>query len=359
MHPTRQVDEMAPSVADVPESSFSVRRPTIHDVAREAGVSYGTVSRYLNGRKWVGAGSTAAIAEAIDRVGYRANRFARSLKTGRSSTIAFLLTGPQDALFVDPTYAVLLRETTAALADRGLSLVLMTASTAFERERSMEFITGGHVDGVLVVSSLEADPIVLDLLAAGVPTVACGRPIDGGSTLSSVGADDFLGGRTAVEHLIACGRTRIATIAGPMTIPGAEDRLLGYTAALASAGMDTGAELVVRGDWSHESGLLGAAELLRRGRFDGVFAANDAMASGALAALRTHGLRVPTDVSIVGFDDTGLAATQDPPLTTLRQPFAAISREMVRLLCEPIGEPVQLHLPTELILRESSLPTSR
>lgn len=348
------------------------RRPTIRDVAREAGVSYATVSRVLNGGRWVGAEAQLAVRAAIERTGYTANRHARSLATGRSGSVVFLVTEPHETLFEDPNLSVLLRGVAKEISAGPLTLVLMIANTEVERERVLGFIDGGHADGVLLVSSHAGDPLLDDLARTGLPTVACGRVIGHEDTISSVAADDLAGARTVVEHLLRSGRRTVATVAGRQDTGGGVDRLLGYRQALAQAGLPVDEDLVVTGDWSHESGRAATHELLRRRPdVDAVFAANDIMAAGALAALRALGRRVPDDVHVAGFDDIGLAATLDPPLTSARQPFDRISREMVRLIQEatagtgpgtdddapagaPGGRALAVTVPTTLVVRASA-----
>jgi DNA-binding LacI/PurR family transcriptional regulator len=145
------------------------RRPTIHDVAREAGVSRGTVSRVLNGGRNVSPAALAAVNGAIRRTGYVVNRHARSLITGRSDSVAFLLTEPQEKLFEDPNFSVLLSGCTQALAKHDITLLLMVAATDAERRRVARYITAGHVDGVLLVSSHSGNPVVELLERAACP----------------------------------------------------------------------------------------------------------------------------------------------------------------------------------------------
>ncbi|NAZ86253.1 LacI family DNA-binding transcriptional regulator, partial [Kineococcus indalonis] len=329
------------------------KRPTIRDVAREAGVSYATVSRVLNGHEWVSPESARAVQEAIARTGYTANPHARSLVTGRSGSIAFLLTEPQHLLFEDPVFSVLLRGVAQALSERSLTPVLLIAGTDDERQRVLAYLQGRHVDGVLLVSSHAGDPLPGQLAATDVPVVACGRVLGLEGRISSVAADDRAGARSAVEHLLSSGRRRVATITGPLDTPGGVDRLEGYRDVLRG----TGAELVRHGDWSRDSGEAAMRSLLAADpQLDAVFVASDLMASGALAALRAQGRSVPGDVAVVGFDDTGLAATLDPPLTSVHQPLDRISREMVRLVADGIegGEPLATTVPTSLVVRASA-----
>jgi DNA-binding LacI/PurR family transcriptional regulator len=333
------------------------KRPTIRDVAREAGVSYATVSRVLNGREWVSPEAVRSVREAIARTGYTANPHARSLATGKSGSIAFLLTEPQHLLFEDPNFSVLLRGVAQALSVRELTLILMIASTPEERSRTVAYLSGGHVDGVLLVSPHSGDPLLGQLVQAGVPIVACGRVLGYEQVISSVMADDRSGGRSAVEHLIAAGCTRIATITGPQDTAGGVDRLQGYHDALIAHGMTIDPARIVHGDWSRDSGADAMRALLENASdLDAVFAASDAIAAGALRVLRAAGRDVPGDVRVVGFDDSGLAATTEPPLSTVRHPLDRVSEEMIRLLTDVIAgrTPLSVTVPTSLVLRASS-----
>jgi DNA-binding LacI/PurR family transcriptional regulator len=333
------------------------KRPTIRDVAREAGVSYATVSRVLNGREWVSPDAARAVREAIERTGYTANQHARSLATGRSGSVAFLLTEPQHLLFEDPNFSVLLRGVAQALSGRELTLILMIASSPEERSRTVAYLSGGHVDGVLLVSPHAADPLLGQLIATGVPIVACPRVLGYEQLISSVGVDDRSGARAGVEHLLAAGCRRIATITGPQDTSGGVDRLQGYTDVLLAAGLPVEPARIVAGDWSRESGATAMSSLLESAPdLDGVFCASDAMAAGALPVLRAAGREVPGDVRVVGFDDSGLAATLEPALTTVRNPLDRIAEEMVRLLTDLIAgrTPLSITVPTSLVIRASS-----
>lgn len=330
------------------------RRPTIRDVAAAAGVSRGTVSRVLNGGHWVSPEALAAVQEAIRSTGYSANQHARSLVTGRSNSVAFLLTEPQHLLFEDPTFSILLRAAAEALAAREMPLLLMVAGSQQERRRITDYVAAGHVDGVLLISSHRGNPVVGELLRQGVPTIACGEPLGYEDRIGWVSADDAGGARRMTEHLLSRGRTRVATITGPMDTPGGFRRLAGYRSALGEAYDET---LVAHGDYTRASGQAAMRDLLeRRPDLDAVFVASDLMAAGALVALREAGRSVPGDVAVGGFDDSGLAATLEPPLTTMRQPFERIASEMVRLLLEVVegAEPARITLPTSLVERASA-----
>ncbi|MGW7543801.1 LacI family DNA-binding transcriptional regulator [Streptomyces sp. NPDC054770] len=340
-------------------SSAGGRRkpPTIHDVAREAGVSRGTVSRVLNGGHYVSPGAAEAVNDAIRRTGYVVNRHARSLITGRSDSVGFLLTEPQERFFEDPNFNVLLSGCTQALASHDIPLLLMLAGTKDERRRITRYITAGHVDGVLLVSSHSGDPVAQELREAGVPLVACGKPIGLGSKVSYVAADDRDGARDMVRHLLDVGRRRIGMITGPLDTPGGVERLAGYKEVLTEAGIEIDEALVVPGDYSKASGEAGAERLLAQAPgLDAVFVASDLMAQGVLAVLQRAGRRVPDDIAVGGFDDSPAATAVTPALTTIRQPWDRISTEMVRVLLAQIGgeDPAAVILPTELVVRDSA-----
>lgn len=296
----------------------------------------------------------AAVQEAIRTTGYQANLHARSLVTGRSNSVAFLLTEPQHLLFEDPNFSVLLRGAAEALARREMPLLLMVAGTPEERRRISSYVAAGHVDGVLLISSHRGNPMLAQLLEHEVPTVACGVPLGYESRVGYVAADDRSGARAMTQHLLDTGRSRVATITGPLDTPGGTLRLAGYREALGEAFDEA---LVAHGDYSRESGRLAMADLVERvPELDAVFVASDLMAAGALVALQSAGRRVPEDVAVGGFDDSGVAAALHPPLTTMRQPFERISAEMVRLLLGVVDgeEPAAMTLPTSLVVRQST-----
>src|SRR4051812_10032279 len=192
-------------------SSSRRRRPTIFDVAAAAGVSRGTVSRVINGGRWVSPQARAAVEEAVRTTGYQTNQHARSLVTGRSNSVAFLLSEPQHLLFEDPNISILLRGAAQALSARGMPLVLMVAGSSDEQKQVMSYVGAGHVDGLLAVSSHSGDRLLESLVRQGIPMIACGIPLGLEGALGYVTADDLAGGRMMTRHLLSSGRTRIAT----------------------------------------------------------------------------------------------------------------------------------------------------
>jgi DNA-binding LacI/PurR family transcriptional regulator len=227
-----------------------------------------------------------------------------------------------------------------------------------DEARTIRYLTGGHVDGALLVSLHAEDPIPAALLARGVPFVFVGRP-PAGTDVSYVDVDNRQGGRRATRHLLEAGRRRVATIAGPEDMPPGIDRLDGYREALREAGLGADAELVAQGDFTSEGGAAAMEELLAAcPDIDGVFAASDLMAAGALGVLVATGRRVPEDVALVGYDDSPIAAATQPPLTSVRQPIEEMGPEAVHLLLDAIERadrpPRRVVLATDLVPRASS-----
>ncbi|MFD2840074.1 LacI family DNA-binding transcriptional regulator [Populibacterium corticicola] len=329
------------------------KRPTVRDVAAAAGVSRGTVSRVINGGHWVSDEARAAVEAAIKATGYSLNQHARSLATGRSNSIAFLLTEPQHLLFEDPTFSTLLRSCAEVLGGREMPMLLMVAGTEKERKRITEYISSGHVDGVIVVSSHRNNPVIADLVAKGIPTVACGAPLGHEDQVGYVAVDEVGSARRIVDYLRSKYQ-RVAMITGPLDTPGGLFRLDGYRLAM---GSDYDDSLVAHGDYSRASGAQAMRDLMQgRPDIDAVFAASDLMAVGAMAALHAAGKSVPGDVAVAGFDDHSIASTSNPPLTTMKQPFERIASEVVRVLLGVIegDEHAAVILPANLVERESA-----
>ncbi|WIB65974.1 LacI family DNA-binding transcriptional regulator [Curtobacterium sp. MCBD17_040] len=327
----------------------------MEEVAALAGVSRGTVSRYLNGGRYVSPDASAAIRAVVERTGYVANLSARSLVTKRSDAFALVLPEPQDRLFEDPNFAVLIRESTERLAREDRTLVLMLADTAESTGRVLRWVQGGHVDGVFLVSAHRGHPLLEQLQKYDVPAVAVGRPLGAEQSIPYVAADDREGARMMTRHLIERGRRRVAIIAGPEDTSGGVDRLAGYSDVV----RDDGLEPLVfpAATYSSSEGEVVMSELLQRHPdVDGVFAASDLLAAGALTALRRRDIRVPEQVALGGFDDSQIAALSQPPLTTVKQPMQLLGARMVELLlARSRGEAVRSEvLPTELVVRSTT-----
>jgi DNA-binding LacI/PurR family transcriptional regulator len=331
---------------------------TLDEVARVAGVSRATVSRVVNGSPKVSPEVRRNVERTIDRLGYVPNRAARSLVTRRSDSIAVVITEPATRLFSDPFFPRIIRGVSTALAARDLQLVLLMPDSAEEEGRTVRYLTAGHVDGVILMSLHGDDPLPGELAARHVPLVVVGRP-PRGAEVDHVDADNRGGARLAVEHLVAGGRQRIATITGPRDMVAGLDRLAGYRDALTDAGLPLDEALIESGDFTHEGGVAAAERLLARAPdIDAIFCASDLMAVAALGVLQAAGRRVPEDVALVGYDDAPIATTTRPPLTSVRQPVEEMGREMVDILTGSMGRsdraPRRLILGTELIRRASS-----
>jgi DNA-binding LacI/PurR family transcriptional regulator len=244
-----------------------------------------------------------------------------------------------------------------ALASRDLQLVLLMPEPG-EETGAIRYLTGGHVDGALLVSLHGDDPIPAALAASGVPVVFVGRP-PAGANVSYVDVDNRQGGRRATRHLLASGRKRVATIAGPTDMAVGIDRLEGYRDAIRARGETEDPALIACGDFTYEGGAAAMEQLLDAvPDLDAVFAASDLMAAGAQGVLLARGRRIPEDVALVGFDDSPVAATTRPPLSSISQPIEEMGPEAVHLLLDAIERadrpPRRVVLGTELVVRASS-----
>lgn len=312
--------------------------PTLETVAAHAGVSRATVSRVINRSPKVSDEIRSRVEESIAQLGYVPNRAARTLVTRRTDSIAMIIPEPDAFFFADPYLTTLVTEVNRALDVAGIQLVLVMQGRSrggSARGRMEHYVTSGHVDGVILVSVHEDNPLPSILVDSGIPCVHGGRPPHSDPRLPYVDADNVAGTREAVGHLVRLGRRRIATIAGPADMTAGQDRLAGYRAVLGGAGL---AQLVAHGDFTEASGESAMRRLLEAdAQLDAVFAASDLMARGALRVLRAAGRQVPRDVALVGFDDLGVAETCDPALTSVHQPIGEMADALVRILLERIA----------------------
>lgn len=328
-------------------------RATIEEVASAAGVSRSTVSRVVNGSTAVSPEALAAVRTAIDELNYVPNRAARSLASRQTHAIALIIPEDTTRFFGDPFFAAIVAGITGALGGSDYLLNLLIASDD-PGDKMTSFVRNGGVDGALIVSHHTSDAFI-DRIADAVPVVYGGRPVRRREGDYVVDVDNVAGARTATRRLVDIGRTRIATISGPLTMVASDDRVQGFRAALADAGLTPYAE--EEGDYSEASGADAARRLLDGGRPDAIFVASDLMARGALTALRAAGVRVPEDIALVGFDDSSVALTTDPPLTTMRQPMYAQGEAMAGVLLARLAgeDPARTTiLPTELVVRASA-----
>lgn len=331
------------------------RAANIFDVARLAGVSHQTVSRVINDLPNVRPATRARVEQAIAQLRYSPSPAARALVTRRTRTIGLVTPGVSD---YGPT-SIAMNFTFAARAERySVETVSSLSSEPSEIRTMIEGLLRQRVDAIVMVI---VDQRVLELvrgLDLGVPLVAAASTPRRGRHFVSI--DQYRGARAAVRHLAELGHTRILHLAGPQTAPDAIERVRGWRDELAARRLE--AIEPPHGDWSAASGhRLGREMDLPPG--SAVFAANDHMAIGLLSALRERSLRVPADVSVVGFDDVPEAGYLYPPLTTVRQDFATLGELMMQKVLVAVEEPdlaaEDTPLPTHLIVRESTAPPAR
>ncbi len=328
-------------------------RATIEEVAAAAGVSRSTVSRVVNGSTAVSPEALDAVHAAIARLNYVPNRAARSLASRQTHAIGLIVPEDTTRFFGDPFFAAIVAGITGALAGSDYILNLLIASDD-PGDKMASFVRNGGVDGALIVSHHSSDAYI-ERIADAVPTVFGGRPIHARDSDYVVDVDNVAGARVATQRLVDIGRTRIATVTGPLTMLAAADRLQGFRSALSDAGLEPFA--VEEGDYFEAGGAEATRRILALGAPDAIFVASDLMARGTITALRRAGLRVPEDVAVVGFDDSSVALSTDPQLTTMRQPMYKQGETMAQVLLAHLagGKPERVTiLPTELVVRASA-----
>jgi len=332
-------------------------RATITDVASEAGVHPSTVSRVLNGH----AGSTIRpatrerVLAAADVLGYRPSALARSLRLQRTLTLGMLVPD-----ITNPFFSSIIKGAEDAARERGYNLILCNSEDQPEREAAyLRLLRERQVDGVLIASSQMADETIEGLRADSFPFVLVNRAAQDGEDLAVV-VDNHAAAVEVVAHLAALGHRRVGHIAGPQNTTTGRDRREGYEAGVRAHGLAHEPALVVEAEAFSEDAGDRALGIMLAGpaRPTAIFAANDLIAVGMLQRLRRIGVRVPDDLSIVGFNDIPLAGLLEPALTTVRVPQLAMGVAGAHLLIDrlegrPIGE-IRLTLPTELVIRASS-----
>jgi LacI family transcriptional regulator len=335
---------------------------TVHDVARHAGVSIATVSRALNDRSRISAETRQHVLEVAKSLGYQPNDLARSLAGMATQTIALLLPD-----ITNPFFPELVKGVQTLADERGhLLLLCHNADDGDKACADIAMLRRKKVDGILLVAgTLRGRGIAK--ATSGIPTVVLDRRMPGRRS-DLVTVDHRAGAVTAVEHLLGLGHRRIAHLTGPRDISSSIERHLGWRQALEAAGIDPDPDLVVRGDFLEDGGYAGGRALLQRGvEFTAAFAANDLSAIGLLRSLNEAGLRVPADVSVVGFDGIHLTAYTAPPLTTIVQPVFDLGRRAAELLLDRLagGPPVDgtpkpqtVVLGTTLMVRASTGPVN-
>ena len=337
------------------------RPATIQDVAARSGVSISTVSRVVTGAVAVEPATAERVREAISALSYRPNLLARSFRRRVTHTIGLLV--PDNS---NPFFAEVARTIEDAGFAEGYSVVLCNSDLSLvKQETYIDVLLAKRVDGLILASSGliptgEGHDAVERILDAGVPCVVVDRDL-GETPVDQVLVDNDLGGYLAGEHLINLGHRRIACLVGPSDLTPSAGRIAGFRRALADADLAVAAEALVRGNGRPDGGAAAAQQLLEQ-ELDvtAIFAFNDQMATGAVGTLQRAGLRVPEDISVVGFDDIPQSSAIFPALTTVAQPIGEMGTIGVRLLLDRIARrdaPRQrVHLATRLVVRESTGP---
>lgn len=326
---------------------------TVIDVAREARVSPSTVSRILNGTTAVAEDKRRRVLETVKRLGYKPNVLAQGLVRGKSMTIGVVIPDLSSAF-----YSAAIGGIEIALFNGGHGYHPLYASAhwqADEERSSIELLLARRVDGLIVMGGL-SDASFLREVAQRSPLIVIGRLIEGIQNQCVV-VDNVQGAFKATTHLIEFGHRRIAFVSGPNGNQDSADRLAGYRQALETYQLEFNPQLVVEGDFLEHSGSIALEALLMRGHtFSAVFCANDQMAMGVRLALARRGLRVPEDVSIVGYDDLPSSQYLYPPLTSVRQPINEISAHALGALVAQLkGGALKLEtFEPRLMLREST-----
>jgi LacI family transcriptional regulator len=330
---------------------------TIRDVAREAGVSVSTVSRVLNEKPDVAPATRERVQAVIASLNFRANPAARRLAGASIRAVGLLMPGLRSQYELD-----IMRGVAEAVAATGRELVVYYQSDATARKLRALFarLMRSPIDGLVIVLPRSAEDEALQLQQRGMPVVLVDhRGL--GTRVPAVAAANFQGGCDGTRYLLGLGHRRIGYIVGDPAVPASGERLAGYQHALAEAGLPVDEGLIYRGDFSSMSGYAAARALMALpDPPTAIFAANDLSALGVLDSLRDLGLRIPQDVSVVGFDDVRNAADAHPPLTTVRQPLAEMGATAVGMLLDILnGQTLpsdRVELPTHLIVRESCAP---
>jgi LacI family transcriptional regulator len=330
---------------------------SVRDVAQRASVSVGTVSNVLNRPDKVAAATVARVLQAIDELGFIRNDAARQLRAGHSKTIGLVVLDVRNPFFTDVA-----RGAEDQAASAGLTVILGNSDESSVREGTyLDLFEEQRVHGVLISPFGDITARLERLRQRGIPAVLVDRS-SGDASFSSVSVDDLAGGRLAVEHLIAQGRTRIAFVGGPLEIRQVADRLAGARLAVEER-PDVSLEVVELEALSVLAGRaagVGIAERPADDRPDAVFAANDLVAMGVLQALMMQDadIVVPRDVALIGYDDIDFASAAVVPLSSIRQPSALIGQTAVEILLEqasdPSTPPRQVVFEPELVVREST-----
>jgi len=333
-------------------------RMDLESIARKAGVSRSTVSRVINDSPNVNEQTRQRVLAIIEQEDFHPNAAARALVRRRTDILGVVIPTSANVFFSDNNYyPLILAGLGDAIRQLDYAMLMWLGEVTHSDQHLMRKLSNPHLtDGLIFVSLPNDHPLYSKLDRLRQPYVMIDRPFSNLDRSNYVSVDNVRAAEIATAHLIQLGRRRIAHITGMMTISDAHDRLTGYKNALRAAGLPVDYRMIVESVFNYESGYR-AMQVLLPHKPDGLFAANDTAAAGALQAIYEAGLRVPEDISVVGFDDVDIAVKTTPPLTTIRQPVSAKGEAAARLLVDLINgrvsAPQHIILPTELIIRQS------
>jgi LacI family transcriptional regulator, repressor for deo operon, udp, cdd, tsx, nupC, and nupG len=324
----------------------------ISDVAKLANVSTATVSRVLSNSGNVKKETAEKVLEAIQKLNYQPNMLARQLRKLETKTVLVVVPDITNTFF-----SKVLRGIEHVAIENGYQVLLGDTGNNIERERGyLNILRQKKADGMILLTA-RLEPHLLEEIASEFPVVLACEYLEG-STIPTVSIDNISSARKATEHLIHLGHRRIGFISGPLNVILSRDRLKGFRQAMAQHGISVESYLIQEGDFSFESGYNMMMKFLALDQPPtAVFAANDEMAIGAIKAIKSKGLRVPDDISIVGFDDIQFASIYEPALTTISQPMFEIGKKAMELLIKLINkdklEKSQYILEDQLVIRET------
>jgi len=328
---------------------------TLEDIADMCGVSRSTVSRVINGDQNVSERTRQKVLDVIQQYNFQPNLAARGLAMGHTRVLGLVIPKGVQAIFEEPFFAMLIRGVSTSCNSMDYSVMLWLAEPEYERRMITKILYNGLADGVIVASMLMDDAIVDNLRQNKLPFMLIGRH-PAYDKLSYLDVDNRGGACQAVLHLLRLGRRRIATITGPQNMIAGANRYQGYLDAMRDRGIPVIPELVVEGDFTAFGGYACMQRLMPY-KPDAVFTASDNMAMAAIQVIQEHGLRVPEDIAVIGFDDIPQAGRFTPALTTVRQPITRMGAIAAETLIDMIETgsslPRQMILPAELVIRES------
>lgn len=329
---------------------------TMKDVAKRAGVSVATVSHVINETRFVSEELKQRVLQAIEELDYQPDAVARSLRRKETRTIGLIVPDNSNSFFAEVARGI-----EDVGFEQGYSVILCNSDWNLEKELTyLDTLMAKRVDGIVFIAATTQVEHVKSLVENGTPVVVAERKMPE-IEVDSVLVDNFQGGYEATKHLLDLGHRRIGCISGPWDLTPSAERVAGYKLALNRHELQADEDLIVRGDYLFESGEMAVRRFLELSAPPtAIFACNDLMAIGAMKAILEQGLRVPEDISIVGFDDIALASYLNPPLTTIAQPKYELGRMAAQLVIQRITssgsrEKREIVLESRLVVRGSTL----